>query len=229
MFNVSLNTAGLIGHGAQPFYIDFQLNSASLAAPINYVTISNISAGGPGGPITTPQLFGNATGSLSTTVKLNSGVFHSEFFQGFNPTEVGPDLLLTFTVLLTTRVGQEHTPDAFSFSILDNLLSPIPTTNFADAFLFVNINSPNLTIADLRNSIFAGDPTRPPLAGGDPISIGRLQIPGVPESGSSISMLLIGIGAIGCLRRRFLYLALPRATFALLPVGRVVDSTPDGG
>ena len=118
-----------------------------------------------------------------------------------------PDLLLSFTVFLTTRVDQNNaTPHAFSFSILDKLLSPIPTTNFADAFIFVNINSANLTIADLGNSIFAGDPTRPPLAGGDVISIGRPQIPGVPsvpETGSSIIMLLIGIGAVWYLRRRF--------------------------
>jgi hypothetical protein len=200
MFNVSLNTAGLIGHAAQPFYIDFQFNGRGPG--YNTVTISNISAGGPGGPSTEPHLVGAATGSLSTTVVLRTGGFHSEFFQGFNPEQ-----LLTFTVLLTTNVDQDPNPDAFSFSILDNLLSPIPTTNFADAFLFVNINSANLAVADLRDSIFAGDRTRPPLAGGDPISIGKPQIPGVPEvpeTGSAVSMLLIGLGAVCCVRRRFL-------------------------
>src|SRR5205823_3243156 len=91
--------------------------------------------------------------------------------------------------------------------ILDNLLAPIPTTNFADAFLFVNINSANLATADLANSIFATDPTRAPVAGGDVISIGKPQIPGVPsvpETGSSISIIFIGLGVVWFLQRRLL-------------------------
>ena len=204
MFDVKLDTSGLIGHPAGPFYIDFQLNDGSgdFSKGINTAIISNFSFGN--GSLTgTPQLFGNATVSPSGDVTLmDDAAFINEFFQPFTPGSS-----LSFHVSLTTKVDPGLTPDGFSFSILDNLLSPIPTTNFADAFIFVNINSANLTPADLGNSIFGGDSTRPPLAGGDVVSIGKPQIPGVPsvpETGSSITILLIGLAAIWCSRRRFL-------------------------
>ena len=192
VFDVNLDTSGLIGHPAGPFSIDFQLNDGSgNFAGVNTATISNFMFGG-GSPSGTAHLFGGAKGSLSTGVTLtDSSAFINEFFEPFTPGS-----FLSFTVSLTTNVDPGLTPDAFSFSILDNLLAPIPTTNFADAFLFVNINSADLTKADVRT--FAGDPTRPPLAGGDVIRIGAPQIPGVPETGSSISMLLIGLGAVWC-------------------------------
>jgi hypothetical protein len=202
-FNVSLDTSGLIGHSAGPFYIDFQLNDGSgdFAVGVNIATIGSFMFGLNGRPSGTPNLFGGAKGDLSNTVTLmDDAHFNNEFFQQFIPGTV-----LSFGVSLTTNVDPGLTPDAFSFSILDSTLSPIPTTNFADAFLFVNINRANLTTADLGNSIFAGDPNRPPAAGGEVILIGRPQIPGVPESGSSISILLVGIGAIWFLRGRFLH------------------------
>jgi hypothetical protein len=204
MFDVKLNTSGLKDHPAGPFSIDFQLNDGSgNFAGVNTATISNFTFGSGGGPTGAPNLFGGAMGNLSSSVTLtDNGAFVNEFFQEFVPGN-----LLSFTVSLTTNVDPGLTPDGFSFSILDSLLSPLPTTNFADAFLFVNINSADLTTADLGNSIFAGDPTRPPLAGGDVISIGAPQIPGVPETGSSITMLLIGLGAVWCFRPRFLHVA----------------------
>ena len=204
MFNVTLDTSGLVGHPAGPFYIDFQLNdgSSSFARGINTATISAFTFGEGGKPTGSPNLFGGAQGNLTTSVTLTDDTaFYNEFFQSFTPGSI-----LSFSVSLTARVDPGETPDAFSFSILDSLLSPIPTTNFADAFLFININSIKLTYLDLPDSIFAGDPTRPPLAGGDPISIGKPQIPRAPETGSSFSMLLMGLGAVWCLRRGFLCL-----------------------
>lgn len=204
MFDVTLDTSGLIGHPAGPFYVDFQLNDGSgNFAGVNTATISNFMFGDKGSASGNPQLFGGAMGDLSTGVTLkDDAAFINEFIEGFTPGS-----FLSFHVELTTNVDPGLTPDGFSFSILDSLLSPIPTTNFADAFLFVNINSANLTVADLGNSIFAGDPNRAPLAGGDVISIGRPQIPGVPETGSAISMLLIALGAVSCFRWHFLRLA----------------------
>jgi hypothetical protein len=203
MFNVSLGTSGLIGHPAGPFYIDFQLNDGSGTGDANnIVTINNFMFDG-GNAVGSPlPPIGGASGSLSSSVSITDSGFVNEFTQQFNPGDT-----ISFTVSLTTKVDLGLTHDAFSFSILDSLLSPIPTTNFADAFLFVNINSANLTIADLGNSIFAGDPTRPPLAGGDVISIGAPQITSVPETGSSITLLLIWLGAVWCFRRRFVNLA----------------------
>src|SRR5205823_7992251 len=148
--------------------------------------------------------FGGATGSLAAggQVKLTDNAhFINEFYQQFTPGS-----FLSFTVTLTTKVDPGLTPDVFSFSILDRLLSPVPTTNFADALILVSINSANLAPADLRNSLFAGDPNQAPLAGGDVIVIGRPQVPGVPsvpDTGASMSMLLIGVGAAWCVQRCF--------------------------
>ena len=208
MFDVTLGTSGLVGlnQPAAPFYIDFQLNDGSgNFSGVNTAIISNFTFGG-GTSSGAPHLFGGAKGDLDTAVTLtDKAAFVNEFFQQLIPGDV-----LSFHVSLTTNVDRGPTPDAFSFSILDNQGAPIPTTNFADAFIFININSANLTTANLRNSIFAGDPNRAPLAGGDVIPIGAPQIPGVPgvpETGSSISMLLIGLGAVWCFRWRFLHLA----------------------
>ena len=209
MFDVSLGTSGLIGHPAGPFYIDFQLNDGSgNFKGVNKATISNFMFGPGGHANGNSQLFGGATGSLTDpkgVTLTDNAAFHNEFFQPFTPGSV-----LSFHVDLTTVVDPGLTPDAFSFSILDNLFAPIPTTNFADAFLFVNIRRANLTVADLGNSIFEGDPNQPPVAGGGVISIGAPQIPGVPgvpETGSSISMLLMGLGAVWFFRHRFLHQA----------------------
>jgi hypothetical protein len=200
VFDVSLDTSGLMGHSAGPFYIDFQLNdgSGNFSEGVNTAKISNFSGGRLTG---TPQLFGGATGSLAAgstlTLKDNAALIN-EFFQTFTPGS-----LVSFHVSLTTNVDSGPIPDAFSFSILDNLLSPIPTTNFADAFLFVNINSAIATQPDLLNSILAGDPTRPPF-----ISIGMPQVTGipvVPETGSAISMLLIALGVVWCFQWRFFH------------------------
>jgi hypothetical protein len=204
MFDVTLVTSGLVGinQPAAPFFIDFQLNDGSgNLSGVNTAIISNFNFGGgvSSGP---PHLVGGAMGDLDTAVTLTDNAhFLNEFFQQLIPQDV-----LSFHVSLTTNVDSGPTPDAFSFSILDRSGAPIPTTNFADAFIFININSANLTVADLGNSIFAGDPNREPLGGGDVIPIGKPQIPGVPEvpeTGSSISMLLIGLGAVWWLRRRF--------------------------
>src|SRR5947208_12977896 len=66
-FDVSLDTSGLMGHPAGPFYIDFQLNdgSGNFTIGVNTVTIGNFTFGPPGGATGTPHLFGGATGSLT--------------------------------------------------------------------------------------------------------------------------------------------------------------------
>jgi hypothetical protein len=204
IFDVSLDTLGLKGHPAGPFYVDFQLNDGSgTGDKSSTVMISNFMFGVGGGTVGNPlPPIGGASGNLDSLVSITDNGFVNEFTQQFNPGDT-----LSFHVNLMTTNVDSPIPDAFSFSILDRSFAPIPTTNFADAFLFVNINSANLTVADLRNSIFAGDPTRPPLAGGDVISIGKPQVPGVPETGLSISILLIGLGAVWCFRWRFLHLS----------------------
>ncbi len=122
MFDVTLDTSGLIGHPAGPFYVDFQLNDGSgNFAGVNTATISNFMFGDKGSASGNPQLFGGAMGDLSTGVTLkDDAAFINEFIEGFTPGS-----FLSFHVELTTNVDPGLTPDGFSFSILDSLLSPI--------------------------------------------------------------------------------------------------------
>jgi len=87
------------------------------------------------------SLFGDATGSLSSTVTLTDDVsFSNEFFQGFS----AGTTKISFNVLLTTNVDPGPTPDAFSMAILDKTLSNISTTGVGDSLMLVNINSASL-------------------------------------------------------------------------------------
>ena len=86
MFDVSLDTSGLMGHPAGPFYIDFQLNDGSgIFSQINTAKIKNLSGAGLTG---TSRLFGGATGSLAVrstlTLKDNAALIN-EFYQAFTP------------------------------------------------------------------------------------------------------------------------------------------------
>jgi len=195
IFNVTLGTSGLINHPAGPFYIDFQLNDGSGRGDKNNTVVIDMFKGGQavGSPL--PPI-GGASGDLLTSVSITDSGFINEFTQRFDPSST-----LSFIVNLTTKVDL-GIPDAFTFSILDRSLAPIPTTNFADAFIFVNINSANLTPADLGGSLFRGDPNQAPLAGGDVISIGKPQIPGVSETGSAFSFFGLASLGIAALRRK---------------------------
>jgi hypothetical protein len=186
IFNVSLNTSPLIGNAAGPFYIDFQLIDGSGTGDANNtVKITNFLFGG-GDAVGSPlPPIGGASGDLSSFVSITDNSFLNEFTQQFNPGSK-----FSFTVNLTTNVDVGPTPDAFSFAILDNTLAPLPTTGLGDALLLVNINS-----STARPETF-------PTTDGSNIQP-RVNL---PETGSSISMLLIGIGAVWCFRR-FLRLA----------------------
>jgi len=107
MFEVSLDTSGLMGHPAGPFYIDFQLNDGSgNFSKVNTAKISNFSGAGLTG---TPHLFGNATGSLAAAGTLtlkDDAALINEFYQAFTPGR-----LVSFHVSLTTN----RTPSRFRF------------------------------------------------------------------------------------------------------------------
>jgi len=136
-FNVSLDTSPLIGSSAGPFYIDFQLNDGSgIGDANNTVTINNFLFGG-GNAVGNPLLtIGGASGGLSSSVSITDSKFLNEFTQQFNAGST-----LNFRVNLTTNVDVGSTPDAFSFSILDNALAPLPTTGLGEALLLANIDS----------------------------------------------------------------------------------------
>ena len=186
-FNVSLDTSPLIGSSAGPFYIDFQLNDGSGVGDANNTVMINSFLFGGGNAVGSPVLtIGGASGNLLSSVSITDSAFLNEFAQQFDPGST-----LRFHVNLTTNVDAGLTPDAFSFSILDHTLAPLPTTGLGDALLLVNINSSKPLIEAFSTT--DGTNIQPIVT--------------IPETGPSIVMLLIGLGAIWCLRRRFVHLA----------------------
>jgi len=193
ILHVSLQTSPLIENPAPgrepippppgPFYIDFQLNDGSgTGDQNNHVQIENFM----GGTLVGPPKFriGGATGSLGpgSSVSIIDGQFLNEFTQQFEPGS-----MLSFMVTLSTNPGEipPTTPDVFAFSILDGALTPIGD-GLGGSLLWVNIDSM--------------DPAVNVRGAGDLLFAPRVII---PEGGSSLLMLLIGLAPVWCLRRRF--------------------------
>ncbi|HTR41810.1 MAG TPA: NF038129 family PEP-CTERM protein [Pseudomonadales bacterium] len=152
-FQVSVDTAPLIGHVNSPFYLDFQLNWGS--GPGNNASVSNFSFGG-GSAVGTPNINGLASGDLFSSVALqdNSSSQFNELFQGFTP-----GTTLTFDVSLSeNQTGQ--TPDGFAFAILDNSTGQIPTSDPADglSLVFVNIRGPVSGLGNVNTYVGVNDP-----------------------------------------------------------------------
>jgi len=132
-FKAVVNTASLAGAAGGPFILDFQLNGVGPAT--NSVVLSNFSFIG-GGATGSPDLFGGASGSLATSVTINSaGGFFNDFSQTFTPGS-----LLTFDVFFPDVKVNSPTPDAFAFSILDSAFNPIHTTGLFDTLILVNLD-----------------------------------------------------------------------------------------
>lgn len=197
IFTVTLNTSPLVGSGAGPFSVAFQLNDGSGTNDgNNTATLTNFSFGG-GSATGSPTLFGGAGGDLTGTVTLTDSDFFNAFIQGFSPGSS-----LSFLVDLTTNVDSGGIPDAFAFSILDANGFSIPTMDpsGADTLLTINIDSANPEILT-----YATDPSRNTLGGTGPaITMDAPVTSPVPEPAS---LLLLGTGLAslalaGCRRRK---------------------------
>lgn len=178
---ITLNTAGMVGHLAGPFVLDFQMINGSIGIS-NTVTLTNF-AFGSGGVVGTPTLSGGASGTIGTGVVLSdSSNFFNEFMQAFTPGGT-----LSFEWAITTNGGA--VPDEFTFAILDSTGAALPTTAFlstgADVFLDVTVNQGSLSA-----QLFAGDVSRAPTAGGAPIATSS-SIP-EPATGVLVSFVLVG-------------------------------------
>ena len=104
-----------------------------------------------------PILMGTASGDLTSSVTLTDASVDNVFIENviFGST-------LSFELSLTTNVDPV-TPDEFIFSILDNTLSPLPTTSISplSPLLAIEIDSDTPTF-----TTFASDPNQNPVAGG---------------------------------------------------------------
>jgi hypothetical protein len=197
VYDVALNTVGLIGHPAGPFSVAFQLTDGSFVGDgNNTVGISNFQFGG-GGVSGSAVTLGNVTGDLTSSVTLTDSTFLNYLIQQFTPGNV-----LSFTVSATTNTDSGGAVDDFSFSILDSFGQQLPTRGgliapFFDVFIDISFDSSTPTV-----QTFASDPSRTPGGGGAPISTGTPQVTTVPEP-ASLSLLAGGVLLwIGILRRK---------------------------
>lgn len=195
IYNVALNTAPLIGHPGGPFSVQLTLTDGSgVADANNTLMLSNIQFGG-GSALGAPILFGGASGSLGTGVRITDSSLDSLFSQKF-----APGLQLSFSLDLTSNDDAGGTLDRFTFFVLDSSGVPLPTlAPFGDYFFGADLGSTG-PIFDAWGS----DPSRAPSTG-NPVSIPPptiTAVSSVPEP-STISLLGGGLIGMGILRRRF--------------------------
>jgi hypothetical protein len=218
VFDVFVNTSSMrsdINLGS-PFGIAFDMISGGVASS-NTATISNFDFDHEG-PFGSPFTQGNASGDLSSMVKLGvDPVNHafSYFDQGFTPGG-----FLTFQVDLSNNPAS--TPDTLSFFLVQNYT---PGGLLSGASSAIPTNSPNgiNSFFDVFTSISPGSAptsnTYSSLDGEIPQPTITPLTPSVPEPSS---LALFGIGAVCSLgyswrRRRQSACLLPRRHRPLLP------------
>ena len=78
-YDISMNTAPLIGHPAGPFSLEFQLNDGSGTGDENNTAVlSNLTFGG-GAPVGAPSLIGGATGDAGSSITITESSFFNQF------------------------------------------------------------------------------------------------------------------------------------------------------
>jgi hypothetical protein len=173
-YNVSLDTSSLLSTSAGPFSLSFQLSDGSGTGDGNNAAILSDFAFGAGSALGSPLLFGSALGDLSIGLTLTDSSGVAFFGQKFTP-----GTSLSFKLSLTTNLDVGPIPDAFTISILDSSLTPIPTSAGApfDMLAEIDIDSATPAVAT-----FSGDTSRTPAVGGGPIAIAApLIASSVPE------------------------------------------------
>ncbi len=193
IYDVSLVTSPLIGDIAGPFSLAFEFTDGSGTGDgNNTVLLSNFLFGSGGSASGAPTLYGGATGDTSSGITLIDNSFFNALVQPFNPGSS-----LSFVLNTTTNVDAGGTPDEFSFFILDNTSSPIPTVGLVGAFLVRDITSSSPTPQN-----FASDPTQAPVGGGGGITMAAPQdTSAIPEPGT-FALLGCGCGLIFLKKRK---------------------------
>ncbi len=201
-YEVTIDTAPLIGHPAGPFSLDFQfIDGSGMGDANNTVTLSDFGFGG-GSLIGTNMLTGGASGDIESILTLTDSSFFNEAQQRFIPGSS-----LTFRLTETGNVDPGGTPDEFSATILDSSGAGLPSTAPNGALLLSDISSPYPSVLS-----FSTSSTENPVAGGPPISIAApivtSTVSPVPEPPSFwlVGITLIVLLPISLLRRE-LYLA----------------------
>lgn len=173
---VSVDTTGLIGNPAGPFYIDFQFNDGT-GANDNQVSITNIDLGG-GTAVGTAALFGGASGDLVSGVTLTDSDPFNEFYQQFMP---GGWLSFDLTM---TNVFTGGVPDIFGFTFLDSNLFNLGTYSLgSDQFLIATLDGSGPVI-----EVFASID-------------GSVPAPSIPDTGSTLALVGMALTGVALARR----------------------------
>jgi hypothetical protein len=160
-YNVTFNTAPLVGHTAGPFSLVFvTTDGGGVGDANNIVAVTDVDFHG-GAPAGSPLLWGGASGSLETSVNLTDNNLVNLFAESFSPGS-----MLTFSVSLTAQDDDGGVPDHLSMYILDHSGNRLPTlAPYADVFIGLDLGS-----AAPPPDAFGSDPSRSIIAGG-PIAI----------------------------------------------------------
>ncbi len=182
IYNVTLDTAPLVGHPAGPFYLELTFTDGSgVGDANNTVTLSNFTFGG-GSALGGALDFGGASGSLETGITITDNSVLSFFSEQF-----APGLELNFSLGLTSNDDAGGTPDGFSLFLLDSSGVSLPTlAPFGDYLLAADLGStgPILTA-------YGSDPSRAPTVG-DPVSISAPTITPVNSVPEPSTIYLLG-------------------------------------
>jgi hypothetical protein len=188
-YDVTLDSAPLVGHPAGPFYVYLEfIDGSGVGDANNTVTVSDVNFGG-GSALGNPLLFGGATGSLETGVSITDSSFTNIFGEQF-----APGLELSFSLGLTSNDDSGGIPDGFTFFLLDSSGVPLPTlAPSGDYFLTAGLGSSgptfNVYASDASRALSVGGPVSIPAPSIDPVS----SMP-EPESNYLLSAGLIMIG-----------------------------------
>ncbi len=185
MYHAVLDTSSLIGNPAGPFSLDFQFNDGEgTGNGNNTVTLSNFTFGG-GSASGSPTTFGGVSGSLSGGISFADTSAFNEIYEGFTPGSS-----LGFDILLTTNLNPSLVPDLFTFAILDSSLANIQTTDAADQFISITVDSATPLLQTFASAQLG-------------ISIGAPELEVVPEPGTALFGVAL-VGMIAARRRRTL-------------------------
>ena len=191
--HITLDTTPLIGNANAPFALDFQLTSGdTTTGVVNTATLSQFQFGIGGGAATGNPFSnsGNASGTLGSTVKLNTSgsVFFNEFSEYFKPGSK-----VTFQLDLTNHPQPASTPDEFTFQLIDKTSNEVSTTDPSGSNSLLVID---LTGIALQPQVYTTN--------GDGIAISAQITPAAsasPEPGTKL--LLIGAAALLAALRRW--------------------------
>lgn len=187
IYDVTINTAPLIGHPAGPFAIGLQLADDS-GAGNNEAVLSNFQFGAEGSPLGSPFTLGSSFGDLSSVVVLSDTTTPNIFTQSFVP-----GTTLSFVLDITTNPDPANDSEEFGFYILDSTGTPIPTTAGLPNALFSVLFDDSGTLV----STFSGDPSTAPAGGGSGIPLGAPDVsPATATPEPPFAGLTLGVGGL---------------------------------